>query len=169
MPSFSRLVQCLTHCLSARQCGKGAGFYQSHHQHHLRALDGAPMKSLLPGHTRVPLTHTGPGSPINWRWRSSRNRGPSWSALERSSVEPPRGRPKAQSNPGSLYRQSWGVSEDRYKCPRREILGIGCPLLPRRHSGGRITPTTGPTGQRPWLPRWANNGLLRCTLAQRNY
>ena len=24
---------------------------QFHHQHHLMALDGAPMKSLLPGHT----------------------------------------------------------------------------------------------------------------------
>ena len=50
MPSLIRLVQCLISLSSARQCGKSTSFYQFHHQHHLMALDGAPMKSLLPGH-----------------------------------------------------------------------------------------------------------------------
>jgi hypothetical protein len=37
--------------MQTQTCGKSTSFYQFHHQHHLMALDDAPMKSLLPGHT----------------------------------------------------------------------------------------------------------------------
>jgi hypothetical protein len=79
------------------------------------------------------------------------------------SVEPPRraaATKRRNRNPGPLYRSPGAFLRI---AARREILGIGCPLLPRCHSGGRTTPMTGPASQRPWLPRWATCRLTQCS------
>jgi hypothetical protein len=74
-------------------------------------------------------------------------------AVAAAPVEPTaRPPPKAQSNPGALYRSPggfWGSLRDLPLPP------AGVPLWPWCHSGGRTPPTTGPHGRRGWLPRWA--------------
>jgi hypothetical protein len=48
------------------------------------------------------------------------------------------------------------------------LIGDQLVVWPRCHSGGRTTPTTGPAGRRPWIPRWAKSRLSRCKKVGRN-
>jgi hypothetical protein len=64
-----------------------------------------------------------------------------------------------------------GVSGDRYGNSLSIIAPAGDPghrlahLWPWCHSGGRTTPITEPTGQRPWPPRWAKEEAVRLDAA----
>jgi hypothetical protein len=88
---------------------------------------------------------------------------------------PSRSRGQAQGPPGHVRKRSLrlstallGVSGDRYGIspfynrPQRESLGIGCPLWPPCHSGGRTTPITGRQLRRLPSRQWAKSRLSRC-------